>query len=169
MRPASNKHNLKNLCIVQITCQAIIHILRVPLTSSYHQHLSNNNQPHRNLLKTTKATVCKATDCISRGMVWLGFWLVPWVLQPSLLYSFNARFSYISCNSPRQPVHIQNISVFMQAVVQVVERSHKETSVNKMSSYNLWYFMNCNMTGLRCLRLVAKLNAFPLTFIVQIT
>lgn len=61
----------------------IIHILYMPLTSSYHPRLSNNNQPHSNLLKTTKATICKATDCIRRGMIMIMI-LTP-MLSPSAL------------------------------------------------------------------------------------
>lgn len=51
------------------------------------------------------------------------------MLSPSalLVMWFQCQFLQIVsyCNSPHQPVHIQNISVFMQAVVQVIDQSHK--------------------------------------------
>lgn len=44
---------------------SIIHIRRVPQTMVYHQYLPNKQSNTGNLLKTTKATICKATNCIS--------------------------------------------------------------------------------------------------------
>ncbi len=67
------------------------------------------------------------------------------ILSPSalLVVFFQCQFlsTISSCNSPRQPEHIQNISVFMQAVVQVVEQSNKKmTSENKISLQSVIFY-----------------------------
>lgn len=151
---------------------SIIHILHVPLASSHHQHLSDDNQPRTNLLKTTKATICKATDCISRGMVWL--WLRLERSSPSALLVVWFSLPTISpCNSPHQPVHIQNIRVFMQAVVQVAEQSHKKNVseqdffLQSVVFYGLQHDQIITTVSLCCF--VAKLYMVQSTFIIQIT
>lgn len=57
------------------------------------------------------------------------------MLSPSALcvawFQCQGLLTISSCNSPHQPVHIQNISVFMQVVVQMEKQSHEETSVNR--------------------------------------
>lgn len=127
------------------------HSLYAPI-SSYPPCLSNNSQPHSNLLKTTKATICKATNCISRGMVWLWIRLLRWVLQPSLLFGSNVSFSkQFSVN------HHINLSTFRISLYSCRRWCRWESKPRRKCPhwtsvlYNLWYLMICNMSRLKCL------------------
>lgn len=114
-----------------------LHTFWLYLTQCQDQHISSNNQPHANLLgKPQRQQYVKLL--IALVEVWYDedcfFFCFP---QPSLSYGSNAGCSYNSATL--QPVHIQNISGSMQAVVQgqLAEGFHWETQVAEMSSYNL--------------------------------
>lgn len=90
-------------------------------------------------------------------MVWLGFFLL--VFTESFSPPRHKVIMPAPLTRPRQPVHIQNISVSMQVVVQrlVAEKSHREMRVAEMSSYNLWLFSLRTRLG-RCYCVAAKSN-----------
>lgn len=104
-----------------------------PLTLSHQQHLSNDNHPRSNLLKTTRQQYVKLQ--IALVEVWDDYDF------DSCVESFsppNVWFQSLSLNNihskRRTPLSgdSENIRVVMQAAVQVLKQSHKNmTSVNK--------------------------------------